>query len=196
MDKCIYITNLFNNIKNNIEFDSDIIAINTILNTMLKIDLNKSIKSWKYVLKRYNIKLLSKDMDFTPILKDYPTHLLEEIGLQNFLDLINSFKKEHLEYLHNNLFNIYLEECGLFTALSKIIITGDKKREREFIDIAIKEYKSYPLGIFDPADFIHRVIIFHLQNNLKDISFLLTLAEIPRSKKDQALLKTLLIDYI
>ena len=115
---------------------------------------------------------------------------------QNFLDLINSFKKEHLEYLHNNLFNIYLEECGLFTALSKIIITGDKKREREFIDIAIKEYKSYPLGIFDPADFIHRVIIFHLQNNLKDISFLLTLAEIPRSKKDQALLKTLLIDYI
>ena len=65
MDKGIYITNLFDNIKNNIEFDSDIIAINTILNTMLKIDLNKSIKSWKYVLKRYNIKLLSKDMDFT-----------------------------------------------------------------------------------------------------------------------------------
>lgn len=196
MDKGNYITNLFDNLKDDIEFDNDIIAITKLLIALLEIDPEDSINKWKYILKHYNIKKLSKDMDFTPVLKDYPTSLLCTIGIEHFLKLINKLKIEHQNYIYNNMFNIYMPDCGLCQALRKIIITGDYQKERSFVDAVIKSSLHYPMGIFDTADFLKRIINFHLNSNLKNISFLLELTDIPNNKKDQSLLKTLLIDYI
>ena len=49
---------------------------------------------------------------------------------------------------------------------------------------------------FDVTDFLKRIIKYHIKMKDTDINYLLKITMIPKNKKDQALLNTLLIDYI
>ena len=86
MDKGEYITNLFDAIKDEIEYDSDIEALYTLLMSMFKIDQKKSIAMWEYLITNTNLTSLRKDVNLTPILNSYPTYpLIKNISLKIFL---------------------------------------------------------------------------------------------------------------
>ncbi len=55
MDKHDYIIGLFDDIKDDIEFDSDVVALEVILSKLLEIDLEESFAKWKYLILKYDI---------------------------------------------------------------------------------------------------------------------------------------------
>ena len=91
MDKGEYITNLFDAIKDEIEYDSDIEALYTLLMSMFKIDQKKSIAMWEYLITNTNLTSLRKDVNLTPILNSYPTYLIQELGFKSFYEILNKF---------------------------------------------------------------------------------------------------------
>ena len=50
MNKSEFCQNLFDDIKDDIEFDSDVVALYSLLLTMLKFDIEESLENWKYLI--------------------------------------------------------------------------------------------------------------------------------------------------
>lgn len=196
MNKGEFIDFLFCNIKDNIEFDSDIVALRTLLIANLKINANEAKEKWIYLLKKYNVKELCQDIDFLPLLNDFPSFLIEQEGIETFFELIEKVDKETRKLIYGSLFDIYSKNCGIYTALRNLILNNKSTQEKQCIEYVIKKSSEYPPGVFDIKDFLQGIISYHLNNNHKDINFLMKIAEIPENIKDQSLLKTLLIDYI
>lgn len=196
MNKDEYIDYLFHNLKDNIEFDSDIVALKKLLIATLKIDPQKAQERWLYLLTTYKINELSQDIDFSPLLNDFPTCLIEQEGIKTFFELIKVLNNETKLSIYKSFFNIYNKDCGIYNVLHNLIQNNKTNKEREYIKLVVKRNNEYPSGIFDIKDFLQNIIIYHLETNHKDIKFLLEISEIPQSIKEQSLLKTLLIDYI
>ena len=71
MNKAKYIDLLFSDIKDEVEFDIDVLSLFKILKAMLQIDVSKSVEAWLYLVNKYNVLELKKDIDFEPLLNLY-----------------------------------------------------------------------------------------------------------------------------
>jgi len=195
MDKSDYITSLFNNIKDDIEFDSDIIALNSLLNAMLNLNVLKSFNNWKYIIDKYEIQKLGLDIDFTPLYIDYLVNLIKKIGFKEFFVLFESVLINKRKIIYSSLFNIYDNNCFLFVYIRNLINKNWLKEEKEFINLIIKESISFSKETFDKTEFLKKIIIMHINNNKVNSKFLEDLTNMPETSKERAILKALLIDY-
>ncbi len=195
MKKGDYIANLFDDIKDNIELDSDIIALLTLLKAMLKCDELRSFEMWKDIIEYYDIQKLMTDIDFSPLFYDYPIDFIKKVGFAYFFDLMKSFSIEKKVLIYTYLFNVYDSHCFLFDYLDFTIQAKNIVDEKCIIQCIIKESKNFPYEIFDQTEFLKKVIFLHLDHQIMPLELLEEFTEIPRSKKEKALLKTLLIDY-
>lgn len=195
MDKENYISKLYDNIKDDIAFDSDIVALEKLLTAMLKININKSIEWWKYIFNKYELKDLENDIDLTPLTKHFPLELIKKIDFPQFMDIIDKLN-HNKELIYNNFFDVFDENCGIFQIISDLISQNLKEKEKEIIYLTINKESIYSESLFDSMQFLKKVIMLHLNEKNKNIQLLLEYTEIPNSLKDKSILKSLLIDYI
>lgn len=196
MDKEAYIESLFNDIKDSIAFDSDVIAIHKLLEAMLKINYKKAIRMWKYIIESYDIKNLKREIDFELILNLFPSQLFNKIEIKNFFQILQDISYVKRNEINKIFFNVYDDKSGLYIILKDLIINSKKKQEREFINLVLKYSEEFPKDIFDLNIFLKKIILIHINSSIIDNDFLLNLTEIPSTAKDRAILKALLIDYI
>lgn len=196
MDKEAYIESLFNDIKDSIAFDSDVIAIHKLLEAMLKINYKKAIRMWKYIIESYDIKNLKREIDFELILNLFPSQLFNKIEIKNFFQILQDISYVKRNEINKIFFNVYDDKSGLYIILKDLIINSKKKQEREFVNLVLKYSEEFPKDIFDLNIFLKKIILIHINSSIIDNDFLLNLTEIPSTAKDRAILKALLIDYI
>lgn len=196
MDKEDYIESLFNDIKDSIAFDSDVIAIHKLLEAMLKINYKKAIRMWKYIIESYDIKNLKREIDFELILNLFPSQLFNKIEIKNFFQILQDISYVKRNEINKIFFNVYDDKSGLYIILKDLIINSKKKQEREFINLVLKYSEEFPKDIFDLNIFLKKIILIHINSSSIDNDFLINLTEIPSTAKDRAILKALLIDYI
>lgn len=194
MDKGVFLNELFENIKDKIEFDSDVFAIYRILIGFLKIDIDTAIKKWQYILKKYDIPSLKKDIDFTPLLNTFPTNLFQIIPLERFYQILENMPYNNLIY--ENIFNAFDNASALYTEINKLIANNEEEKEKETIRIIIQKLENYPKTSFDISTFLKNIILTHLNQKRKNIALLLEYTDIPKDIKEKSVLKTLLIDYL
>lgn len=194
MEKENYIAKLFNDIKDNIEFDSDIIAIITLLTKMLDYDVKQSFFNWKYVVQKYDIPKLMTDIDFEPLLKDYPIRLLEKVGYSSFFEYIKTIPKTIQNLIYSYLFNVF-SKSFLYDIILSFIHNKKIKEEKKFVIFILKQSSFFPKDIFDTMEFLKKTIFLHIKEKYIPIKILLEFTEYPTNKKEQAVLKSLLIDY-
>ena len=77
MDKASFIEQLYHDLKDDIEFDEDIRALSSILKELIKIDENKSINNWIFIMTKYKWNKLNKDIDFSPLVTDFIVEVLK-----------------------------------------------------------------------------------------------------------------------
>ena len=70
MNKSHYLENIFTDLKDEIAFDEDVVALYKLLKVMLKDSVKESINNWLYLMQNYNLKTLHQEIDFTPSLKN------------------------------------------------------------------------------------------------------------------------------
>ena len=88
-----------NYLKNNLVFDRDVEALFKIFKHLLKTEKDYVIDNWMDVLQKYKIKDLKQDINFELLLKDFPIILIEEIGLDKFLDLRLKLSLDNIQLL-------------------------------------------------------------------------------------------------
>ena len=194
MDKRLSLKKLYDNLKDNLEFDSDVIAINKVLCALFKIDKETAIKSWKYIFQKYNLNTLKEDIDFTPIIKDFPAILFQELTLTDFLNILAKIpsKKEILL----NIFNTFDNNSALNLKLTKLIIAKNETEEKQFILEIVKYKDKLPKLVFDLNTFLQTAILKHLEIPNFNLKLLQEYTQLPDNNKDKTLLKILLIDYL
>lgn len=195
MDKELYIENLYIKLKDEIKFDEDVKALFEILKKLLKINPEKSINAWLYIMQKYNLKELEREIDFTPLITLYILELLKVKDLKTFLNIIEEIPKENKVIIKRDFINIFDEHSGIYQYLQCLIVKKEQKKEITTLKLVIKEKKGDRIT-FDIEIFLKNVIFLHLKLKQIDISFLLQIASLPPNEKDRVLLQALLIDYI
>ncbi len=180
---------------NNIAFDRDIKGIYIILKHFLKYDKDKALKNWLKVLNKYPIRNLEKDLNFSLLLYDFPILLIKEIGLNKFLEIKLTLNKDINFLLDNNLFNIFMENTGIYKIINSYILDSKDKVYGLIKDVYLNQ-KSFPQDIFDYNIFISNIIKIYLNNNIIDIDLFKNIIKTVKNKKERILINTLLIDYL
>lgn len=187
--------NLFNDIKDNIEFDEDVTALATLLNSMLNKNIEISFNSWQYLILKYDINTLIEDINFTPLIKTYTENFLLKVGSKTFFKYMINIPSNKLDLIYKNIFNIYNNDCIVYKMIENYLKSNNLKAEKNFIEDILNNSNSFPKTIYNKTDLIKRIIIIHLNNNNIPEKFLKELINKVESKKEKAILKTLLIDY-
>ena len=195
MNQAHFIEELFNSLKDKIEFDEDISALFQILKKMLKINKKKSIEYWLYIMNHYNLKDMRKEINFEPLTNNYLLEILKIDNLSNLYYLLEIILPVNKKIIEGTFFNIYKKNSGIYMYFKKIIIKKAKEQEISEIKLVINQEINNKM-FFDTVEFLKRIMEYHLKIKDTDLNHLLKIAMIPQNKKDQSLLKTLLIDYI
>ena len=195
MNKSDFCQLLIDDIKDEIEFDSDVVALKSLLLILLKHNIKLSFENWKYLILKYDINSLKHDINFLPIIKDYPKMLIKKIGVENFFDFMQErpFFKANIIYI--TLFNVFSSDCLIYQSLDYYIKNNDNDSELDFIKSILNKSSYFSTLFFNKTEMIKRIIILHIENKSIQLDFLKTLIDKIDSKKEQAVLKTLLIDY-
>jgi len=185
---------LFNNIIDNLELDDDIVAIAKILEVLLHVNKKESFKNFKKVLNKYDIRRLKYDIDFTSLLVLYPIKIEEILGVKSFLDFVSSLNLKQKRLFYEYFFNTY-KESGIVLLFKDVIKNNEKENEELLIKFITENDQDFPALIYSRVQLFKWIIKFHLDYNLIDISFLISLCEMT-NPKDAAVLKTLLLDIL
>lgn len=196
MKKGDYIDKLYNEIKDNIELDIDIISIKKLLDAKFELDIYDSIQKWKYILNKYDIKKLSKDMDWHSITIEFPNKIISNLGINKFDDLLKDVNYSKRRFLFNQMFNIFDDNSSVIVILKKYIVNNEKKQEKDFINYIISIQELISKDVFDLTYFLKKVILFHIEYNKINIKYFYELSELPKEPKNKAILKALFVDYI
>ena len=196
MDKEKYISELYNDLKDHIQFDEDVLALSKILITMLKINLPKAINGWQNLIDQYAIDEMGKDIDFRPVTNDFLIELLKYKKIEEVFSLLSKIPKNKREIIETHFFNVFNNKSGIFEYIKRIIKENDEQKELEELKVMVKKNQLLDLYIFDSTTLLKKTIFFHIKSKNINIEALLKIAMLPKEKKEQAILKSLLIDYI
>ncbi len=196
MNKAFSIDNLYDDLKDNIEFDEDVEALFKILKKTLKDDQEKGIEEWIYIMKRYDFQQLQKDINVFPLTNDFLLELTKIKSLIDTVELINRLPLINQKIVRNHFFNVFCTASGINQYFSE---NSFKKQEREILcdikyildDKLIKDKMT-----FNKTIFLKKIIIAYLSTPSPNMNFLLEISDLPETKKERAILKSLLIDYI
>ena len=191
MISLIEVEELFASLKDNLEFDSDITAIVKVLNYELSLDKNLALKNWFYLLTKYDIKNTMYDIDYKPLIKDFPLQYIKIYSLKEFLNLNLPNSIKQLIYYYT--FNSFNKE-GIIELLKELIKENKLDKELEILDTIILYSKEFKKEYFDLTELLKQIINIHISLNKINKEYLEKLIKKAPTKKDQALLKTLLID--
>lgn len=198
MDKASFIEQLYHDLKNDIEFDEDIRALSSILKELIKIDENKSINNWIFIMTKYKWNKLNKNIDFSPLVKDFIVEVLKNNSIKKIFEILQPLPLNNQQLIKDQFFNVFDLNSGINQYLKNLI--NDKMKNNNQIFLEIKLILNYSKNlnklIFDEEFFLKNVIKMYLEQPEKDIAFLLKIIELTKDNKNKALLKTLLIDYI
>ena len=99
-----YVLNLLENIRYNIEYDSDVEAIYSLLK---KLNSKKGITIWVQILNETSILDLRNNIDFTFLLKNYPEDILRKEGYLFWDKYIKKVNYSIRKIILQEVFNIY-----------------------------------------------------------------------------------------
>ena len=197
MDKALFIEQLYHDLIDDIAFDEDIKALSLILISLLKIDQNKSINNWVTIMKRYDLKKKSKDINFSPLTHYFLIEVLKVNSITKLFSILKLLPYENVQIIKDDFFNVFNIHSGINQYLNNLILK--KKTNNQIlseIQLILKQSSSFNKLVFDEEVFLKNVIEIFLKNQIIDIKFLLKVADLTNNSKNRALLKTLLIDYI
>lgn len=196
MDKEKYLINLYEDIEKEIEFDSDIEALVKILEVLYHINGKESFELWRQLIEKHNIKELENDIDLLPLLVTYPMKIIKEKGLEHFFNQMNIISVANQKIIYKELFNIYHENSLLYSYMLHLIIEKKEQEELRTIESIIKHNHLFSISTFDLFHFLRKIILIHIEQNKISIPLFEKLIDHIHNKKEQAILKTLYIDYI
>ena len=160
MDKASFIEQLYHDLKDDIEFDEDIRALSSILKELIKIDENKSINNWIFIMTKYKWNKLNKDIDFSPLVTDFIVEVLKNNSIKKIFEILQPLPLNNQQLIKDQFFNVFDLNSGINQYLKNLI--NDKMKNNNQIFLEIKLILNYSKNlnklIFDEEFFLKNVI--------------------------------------
>ena len=179
-------------LKNTIEFDRDVLAIYQILCSIFNYDPKKALLNWQYLLNTYDIAKLKDDIDFNLLICDFAMLVIEKMGLKEFMKYRSKLNKSNQYLIDQALFNTF-KYHGILEIIDKLIKDGNYQKEEEILNTLENNLNFLPKEIFDYLELLSFTIRKHLEKEELNKEFLLKITDRPKELKEKALLKTLLL---
>lgn len=186
---------LYNELKDKIEFDEDVEALFVIIKKILHENKEEGIYSWLYLFQNYQLKDLEYDIDFTLLTHDFVLEILKKESLSSFLLLLDKMPIENKNILIQTFFNIFHKEKGIYLYFKRLILEEKEKKEYQELKTML-ELKKKDTLTFDTVYFLRNILKIHLKYQKVNLDLLLKITNLAHNPKDIALLKTVLIDYL
>ncbi len=186
-----YVLNLLENIRYNIEYDSDVEAIYSLLK---KLNSKKGITIWVQILNETSILDLRNNIDFTFLLKNYPEDVLRKEGYLFWDKYIKKVNYSIRKIILQEVFNIYELNSIVYYLFRNSL--GTLEDADLFINWVLKMGNQECSLYFDETLFLKNIIITYLETDNFKLEFLKKLSEITHDLKEQAVLKALWIDKL
>ena len=186
---------LYNELKDKIEFDEDVEALFVIIKKILHENKEEGIYSWLYLFQNYQLKDLEYDIDFTLLTHDFVLEILKKESLSSFLLLLDKMPIENKNILIQTFFNIFHKEKGIYLYFKRLILEEKEKKEYQELKTML-ELKKKDTLTFDTIYFLRNILKIHLKYQKVNLDLLLKITNLAHNPKDIALLKTVLIDYL
>lgn len=186
---------LYNELKDKIEFDEDVEALFVIIKKILHENKEEGIYSWLYLFQNYQLKDLEYDIDFTLLTYDFVLEILKKESLSSFLLLLDKMPIENKNILIQTFFNIFHKEKGIYLYFKRLILEEKEKKEYQELKTML-ELKKKDTLTFDTVYFLRNILKIHLKYQKVNLDLLLKITNLAHNPKDIALLKTVLIDYL
>ncbi len=186
---------LYNELKDKIEFDEDVEALFVIIKKILHENKEEGIYSWLYLFQNYQLKDLKYDIDFTLLTHDFVLEILKKESLSSFLLLLDKMPIENKNILIQTFFNIFHKEKGIYLYFKRLILEEKEKKEYQELKTML-ELKKKDTLTFDTIYFLRNILKIHLKYQKVNLDLLLKITNLAHNPKDIALLKTVLIDYL
>ena len=186
---------LYNELKDKIEFDEDVEALFVIIKKILHENKEEGIYSWLYLFQNYQLKDLEYDIDFTLLTHDFVLEILKKESLSSFLLLLDKMPIENKNILIQTFFNIFHKEKGIYLYFKRLILEEKEKKEYQELKTML-ELKKKDTLTFDTVYFLRNILKIHLKYQKVNLDLLLKITNLAHNSKDIALLKTVLIDYL
>ena len=156
MDKASFIEQLYHDLKDDIEFDEDIRALSSILKELIKIDENKSINNWIFIMTKYKWNKLNKDIDFSPLVTDFIVEVLKNNSIKKIFEILQPLPLNNQQLIKDQFFNVFDLNSGINQYLKNLI--NDKMKNNNQIFLEIKLILNYSKNlnklIFDEEFFL------------------------------------------
>lgn len=186
-----YVLNLLENIRYNIEYDSDVEAIYSLLK---KLNSKKGITIWVQILNETSILDLRNNIDFTFLLKNYPEDVLRKEGYLFWDKYIKKVNYSIRKIILQEVFNIYELNSIVYYLFRNSL--GTLEDADLFINWVLKMGNQECSLYFDETLFLKNIIITYLETDNFKLEYLKKLSEITHDLKEQAVLKALWIDKL
>ena len=186
---------LYNELKDKIEFDEDVEALFVIIKKILHENKEEGIYSWLYLFQNYQLKDLEYDIDFTLLTHNFVLEILKKESLSSFLLLLDKMPIENKNILIQTFFNIFHKEKGIYLYFKRLILEEKGKKEYQELKTML-ELKKKDTLTFDTVYFLRNILKIHLKYQKVNLDLLLKITNLAHNPKDIALLKTVLIDYL
>ena len=186
---------LYNELKDKIEFDEDVEALFVIIKKILHENKEEGIYSWLYLFQNYQLKDLEYDIDFTLLTHDFVLEILKKESLSSFLLLLDKMPIENKNILIQTFFNILNKEKEIYLYFKRLILEEKEKKEYQELKTML-ELKKKDTLTFDTVYFLRNILKIHLKYQKVNLDLLLKITNLAHNPKDIALLKTVLIDYL
>ena len=138
--------------------------------------------------------MLQNDIDFTLLTQNYLLEILNYYDLRSTISLLSKIPIENRKIIENEFLNVFNLQSGIYKYFKKLIKNNQYQKEMNDLTYIIKG--NFNKLIFDSQTLLKNIIIIHLKEKHIDINLLMKIARLSPNKKDQALLKSLFIDYI
>ena len=193
MNKAQYIEEIYNDLKDNIEFDEDVRALFRVLKVFLERNIEEGLAKGFYLFKHYDLKLLAGDIDLNPLTVDFMLELLKYYQVKDLFLKLSELPQDNKKYIMSVFFNGFRDH-GCYEYLKRIVMEENYRLELRELMVIL----SFDLdrAIFDETYFLKKIILMHIENDKTDLPILFNIIELAKSKKAKAILKSLIIDYI
>lgn len=195
MTKKEMILSLLDDLKDSIEFDTDIKAFSLLLLHLLPNHISDSLSYFYYFVSHYDIGTLKYNIDFTPLFCTYLEKLIDITSVEDYFHYLESISYEKQLVITSYLFSVH-PSSYLFTIIKDGLEKKKYKQVEEMVLIIIGKEKYLSKRYFDLTTFLDFVIRTYLDVFKHSNDFLVSLTNVPTSKKERAVLKSLLIDYL
>jgi len=159
MNKSDFCQLLIDDIKDEIEFDSDVVALKSLLLVLLNYNVKLSFENWKYLILNYDINSMKQDINFLPLIRDYPKMLIKKIGVENFFDFMQEIPFLKTNIIYVTIFNVFSSDCLIYQSLEYYMKNNDNDSELKFIKSILNKSSYFSTLFFNKTEMIKRIIL-------------------------------------